>query len=240
MNKKIIKILGSALCCFGVSSSFAFITTSCKNSSGALPIECYDIQNCEIKGFSRKFLNNPSAYKKYDTLQIPSSVTKVASYSFSSEQSSVAPFIKKIDFSKCESLESIGTNCFAKFELDEINFGMIHCGLSATGFSNTTYKKIIVDENNKKYGLATNLGNESQVLVEKQNNSCLWSKDNPIVLNFTTGKIVLPLDCTELSTYELSFSATSITSLEITNATFNKLCFNTFLKLSKFRDNYLR
>ena len=122
MNKKLLKSIVCIAWGIGVATSIPFAVSSCGNSSGEdilpgnpLPDEVYIINASThvLEGFTQAFLDNPNTYDKYDTIQIPDTVTSVKPSAFENASSSqIPPFISHINFSKNSKCTSIGYCAF--------------------------------------------------------------------------------------------------------------------------------
>ncbi len=148
-------------------------------------------------------------YEYCNTIQIPSSVTKIT-YWFCEPNTKnftlVPDYIKYINFSLCNNLESIEDTAFAFI-----------CGI----------KNILIDPLNPNFGLATNVG-KGKVIVkkDKQTNECSLSDDNGCIANLVCGDISFPSTMTSISqSFDSCSSITSVyflvqltTSVLVTNA----------------------
>ena len=94
-----------------------YLVEKCKlpESWRVLPNEVYDITDGVLKGFSTGFLENPSAYSKYTTMQIPANVTWIdddAFYSTSTSTTTIPSFITRLTFAEGSQCTMIANGVF--------------------------------------------------------------------------------------------------------------------------------
>lgn len=118
MNKKLIKTIASITSGLGIAASIPFVITSCGSSpkdvvpSNALPYEVYEIQNNILLGF-KEGIDFSQYEDDYDTIQIPSNVTKIEREAFyKNSTTTIPPFIKNLTFAKNSNCSSIGDQVF--------------------------------------------------------------------------------------------------------------------------------
>ncbi len=132
MNKKLNKkLLNLIALCSGITATVAVgiggivYSIQEKNSGGGdepvdqkvLPEEVYEIEGVTntLKGFTQAFLDNPSAYDMYNTMEIPARVTsigKLAFYDYQDSSSTIPSFITRLTFAENSNCGSIGNNTF--------------------------------------------------------------------------------------------------------------------------------
>ena len=154
-----------------------------------------DTKKTILTGFTDEFLTNPNTYNMCDTMQIVRNVVSIDTKSFFKlgGGSTIPSFITNLTFAKrsnCTSigqaafylsplttiklnntLETIGIDAFAdSLKLASVDFPSSLQSIGESAFVRDYELTSISfpEDNNGKYGLATNLGDNAQVVVEKE------------------------------------------------------------------------
>ncbi len=207
----------------------------------ALPYEVYEIDaNKVLLGFKAGIDLSQYDNGIRDTMQIPSKVTSIAEDAFYKAQSTTIPtFITNLIFAKRSNCTSILQDAFYHSLLTTIKFNSTLKTIGYGAFADSS-KLASVDfpsslqsignfafmrdyaltsvsfpeDNNGKYGLATNLGNNAQVVVEKNSDgNYKWTNNSKEIGSLVHGDVIIPEGITSISEYGFSdcYSLTSVT-----------------------------
>ncbi len=144
-------------------------------------------------------------------IAIPNNITKISQNAFACSN------INNLNLFNATSLTTIEDYAFSFCEsLD----GNIHIPSSLTtiarhAFGLNSITSIEIDPANQSFSLATNLGSESYVLVEKGSET--WNNNSVAVGRLACGKIQIPSSIETIA--EEAFEATSITEINFSQAT---------------------
>ncbi len=193
----------------------------------ALPESVYNIgdDNGVLYGFTEEFLANPSPYSGCNYMLIPANVTSIADKAFYANRSSTIPsFITNLTFVEGSVCSTIGVDAFYKSSLTTIKFNNTLQTIGLDAFADCS-KLASVDfpsslqsigewaftkdyaltsisfpeDNNGKYGLATNLGDNAQVVVEKDSDgNYKWTNSSKEVGSLVHGDVIIPEGITSI------------------------------------------
>ena len=145
-------------------------------------------------------------------LVIPSSVTSIGDYAFQYSK------ITSLDLSNAQNLNIIGNSSFSG--CNDLS-GQIYIPKNLTKIGSWAFKfckninSIKVDESNKAFSLANNLGSNAYVLMSGTEG--VWKDESHVVGYLAVGELSIPNTITKISDFE--FQGTSITSLDLSHAT---------------------
>ncbi len=217
MNKKTIKLITCVALGAGVFTTIPFAITSCKNSSAEmnpLPDSVFKIvtsdQGSEIEGFKYSKEELLEKYPYCNTLKIPSTIngleiTSINKYAFAdmiTRESYIPNNITKLNFSINSNIKFLPSELFLNAPLKTINFTNCNDDITIQEecFFGCDISKLILKNNSvgKKYGLATNLGPNAKVLIEKKSDGqCIFDGNTCSVGSIAFGDIVLPKGISE-------------------------------------------
>ncbi len=173
-------------------------------------------------------------------MQIPARVTSVADNAFENNFASTIPsFIKNLTFAKRSNCTSIGQDAFYGSPLTFIKFNntLQTIGIDVfasssklasvdfpSGLQSIDYRAFygcsaltsisFPEDNNGKYGLATNLGDNAQVVVEKDSDgNYKWTNTSKEVGSLVQGDVIIPEGITQIGVggFNSCDSLTSVT-----------------------------
>lgn len=212
MYKKILKTLSSLVFGLGLITMIPFVSSSCKQDSkyASLPNDVFKVSGGEIKGFKYTKEELLKKYPKCNTLEIPSEIdgVKITSISESSFfnpisfESFIPNNITNLIFSINSNIELLSSDLFYNAPFKTIDFTKCNDNITIKEecFAGCDISKLILKKNSvgKKYGLATNLGPNANVLIEKNSNGeCIFGANTCSVGSIAFGNIILPSDVSE-------------------------------------------
>ena len=146
-------------------------------------------------------------------LKIPSNVTSIGNFAFSNTP------ITSLDLSQATSLTTIGESAFQSCSnlTGDLVFpsSVTSIGRNAFTYSLTNISSISIDSSNKYLSFATNLGPDTQVLINSPDG--IWKDDFIVAGGIATGNIIIPHDITTIQNF--AFIHTNIASLDLSQAT---------------------
>ncbi len=200
-NKKLLKTILCITSGIGFATSIPFMTTACACGSSStktniLPDDVYKYDpndSAILTGFTDEFLANPNAYKQYNTMEIPASVTSISESAFYNQltlQTDIPLFIKNLIFADGSNCSSIGQAAFAL------------C---------SSIKDIKIDNN---YFHDEQLGTKGKAVITGKRGQISWNDSSVAVGSLACGDIVIPANVSSIVDYAFG-GCSSLTSIDL-------------------------